>query len=608
MRSSLHRLICCSVVWTLAACSGSGGNAGGTISGSVSGLAGSGLTLQATSGTTVTVTANGRFQFPTALRQGTAYNVVVQTQPNNPSQTCTVTGGAGTVQGNVDNVQVVCTTNSFAITGTVTGLHGSGLVLQGPAGEMLPIDDNGAFAFNSRVTSGTMFEVAVATQPTTTLPARPQTCRVEGGTGTVTSADVSGVHVACAENPARFAYVISSESNTVSAFRIEEATGVFHPVPGSPFATGPRPVAITIAPDGRFAYVPNGDSGDISAYSLDQTSGALTPLAGSPIAVGAAGTATRHLLPVMIDRTGKIALVADPNGPFVSAMEPQHDNLYAYTIDTASGALIPVSGSPFATGGNIPLSITLHPTAQVAYVVNLTAQAGSDQYNVSAYALDPTAGSIAPVSGSPFLSQQRFPQGLIVTPDGKFAYESVQGLGFSGFAIDPSGALTRIGSTGGTVFVVPFSDIFSMDPRGRFILTTNLAEDFVDTYAIDDATGFLTNVSHLEPTGPSGNNALAWSLSGDFAYISIGPGAIAVSKVDGNTGALTPVDGALYQTGGGGNAKFTSDPSGRFLYVTHSVTGTVAVFAVDQAAGTLQAVAGSPFTVGGGIGPVVLLD
>lgn len=609
MRGWLHRLIGCSAVLTLVACGGGGSDgAVATISGSVSGLAGSGLTLQATSGNAVTVTANGRFEFPNAVRLGTTYNVVVQTQPGNPWQTCVVTGGTGTVQGNVENVQVVCTTNSFNITGTVTGLNGSGLVLQGPAGEMLSIDDNGEFAFNTRVASGGTFEVAVANQPTSASPARPQTCRVEGGTGTVTNADVSSVHVACVDDPARFAYVISSESNAVSAFRIEATTGVFHPVPGSPFATGPRPVAITLTPDGRFAYVPNGDSGDISAYSVDQTSGALTPLAASPIAVGAAGTPTRHLLPVTIDRTGTIALVADPNGPIVSAMEPQHDNLHAYRIDTVTGALIPVSGSPFDTGGNIPLSVTLHPTQRVAYVVNLTAQAGSDQYNVSAYTLDPAAGSIAPVSGSPFLSQQRFPQGLMVTPDGKFAYESVQSVGFSGFTIGPSGALTSIGDTGGSLFLAPFSDIFSMDPRGRFILTTSLAEDFVDTYAIDPATGFLTKVSHLEPSGPSGNNALAWSASGDFAYLSIGPGSIVVCRIDANTGALTAVDGALYPTGGGGNAKFTSDPSGRFLYVTHSVTGTVAVFTVDQAAGTLQAVAGSPFTVGGGIGPVVLLD
>jgi 6-phosphogluconolactonase len=609
MKSLLHRSVCCSVVLALAACGGGGGDgaSGVTISGSVSGLTGSGLTLQATSGNTVAVTANGRFQFPDALKPGTPYNVVVQTQPSNPWQTCTVSGGTGTVQGNVDSVQVACSTNAFGISGTVTGLSGSGLVLEGPGGEMLPIKDNGAFAFTTHVTSGDTFEVTVASQPTTTSPARPQTCSVEGGTGAVTNAEVTSVHVACADDPARFAYVLSSESNTVTAFRIEKTTGVLQPVPGSPFATGNQPVAITITPDGKFAYVPNGETGDISAYSIDPASGALTPLAQSPIAAAAPGTPGDHLTPVTIDRSGRIALVADPNGPFVSAMEPQHDNLYAFTIDAVTGALTPMSGSPFATGGNLPQSITLHPTAQVAYIVNFTAMAGSDQYNVSAFALDPAGGSIAPVAGSPFLAQQRNPNGMTVTPDGKFAYVNARDLGFSGFSIGPSGALTRIGSTGGSVFLTGSSrETYAMDPLGRFMIQSGLGDHLVDTLAIDPTTGFLTKVSSLDSGEAS--NALGWSASGDVAYVSIGPGSIVVCRVDASTGALTPVDGALYPTGGAGNAKFTFDPSGRFLYVTHSVSGTVAVFAVDQDAATLQAVAGSPFTVGGGIGPVVLLD
>jgi 6-phosphogluconolactonase len=609
MKSLLHRSVCCSVVLALAACGGGGGDgaSGVTISGSVSGLTGSGLTLQATSGNTVAVTANGRFQFPDALKPGTPYNVVVQTQPSNPWQTCTVSGGTGTVQGNVDSVQVACSTNAFGISGTVTGLSGSGLVLEGPGGEMLPIKDNGAFAFTTHVTSGDTFEVTVASQPTTTSPARPQTCSVEGGTGAVTNAEVTSVHVACADDPARFAYVLSNESNTVTAFRIEKTTGVLQPVPGSPFATGNQPVAITITPDGKFAYVPNGETGDISAYSIDPASGALTPLAQSPIAAAAPGTPGDHLTPVTIDRSGRIALVADPNGPFVSAMEPQHDNLYAFTIDAVTGALTPMSGSPFATGGNLPQSITLHPTAQVAYIVNFTAMAGSDQYNVSAFALDPAGGSIAPVAGSPFLAQQRNPNGMTVTPDGKFAYVNARDLGFSGFSIGPSGALTRIGSTGGSVFLTGSSrETYAMDPLGRFMIQSGLGDHLVDTLAIDPTTGFLTKVSSLDSGEAS--NALGWSASGDVAYVSIGPGSIVVCRVDASTGALTPVDGALYPTGGAGNAKFTFDPSGRFLYVTHSVSGTVAVFAVDQDAARLQAVAGSPFTVGGGIGPVVLLD
>jgi 6-phosphogluconolactonase (cycloisomerase 2 family) len=38
-------------------------------------------------------------------------------------------------------------------------------------------------------------------------------------------------------------------------------------------------------PSGRFVYVGNDDSDLVSAYSVDQTSGALSPVSGSPFPV-----------------------------------------------------------------------------------------------------------------------------------------------------------------------------------------------------------------------------------------------------------------------------------------------------------------------------------
>jgi len=80
-----------------------------TLGGSVSGLTGSGLVL-ASNGQTVAVPAGaGSFTLPTALVQGTAYGVSVQTQPS--GQNCTVSNGSGTMPAaNVGSVAVSCTT------------------------------------------------------------------------------------------------------------------------------------------------------------------------------------------------------------------------------------------------------------------------------------------------------------------------------------------------------------------------------------------------------------------------------------------------------------------------------------------------------------------
>ena len=70
-------------------------------------------------------------------------------------------------------------------------------------------------------------------------------------------------------------------------------------------------------------------------------------------------------------------------------------NVSGYSIDGTTGALVPVTGSPFAAGQG-PFSVTVHPTGQFAYVANQATN------NVSAYAIDGTTGTLTPVDGSPF--------------------------------------------------------------------------------------------------------------------------------------------------------------------------------------------------------------
>jgi 6-phosphogluconolactonase (cycloisomerase 2 family) len=66
----------------------------------------------------------------------------------------------------------------------------------------------------------------------------------------------------------------------------------------------------------------------------------------------------------------------------------------AYTINASSGALTPVSGSPF-TAGVQPESVTVDLTGKFAYVAN---QGGT----VSAYSIDASSGALSAISGSPF--------------------------------------------------------------------------------------------------------------------------------------------------------------------------------------------------------------
>jgi hypothetical protein len=80
-----------------------------TISGTVYGLSGSGLTLQDNGGDNLPVSASGSFTFASQIDYGNPYAVTVESQPSNPAQTCRVPNGTGIAYADVTGIQVVCT-------------------------------------------------------------------------------------------------------------------------------------------------------------------------------------------------------------------------------------------------------------------------------------------------------------------------------------------------------------------------------------------------------------------------------------------------------------------------------------------------------------------
>jgi 6-phosphogluconolactonase (cycloisomerase 2 family) len=70
----------------------------------------------------------------------------------------------------------------------------------------------------------------------------------------------------------------------------------------------------------------------VSAYSLNLTSGALTPVAGSPFVTGGSPN----------------GLVVDHTGTHVYSAETQPNEVSGFSINATTGALTPVVGSPFA--------------------------------------------------------------------------------------------------------------------------------------------------------------------------------------------------------------------------------------------------------------------
>jgi len=92
-------------------------------------------------------------------------------------------------------------------------------------------------------------------------------------------------------------------------------------------------VPLVIESSGRFLYV--GDLGSVLGFGIDPGDGRLTPVPGSPFRQGADSPSKRNI----------IALAPHPSGRFLYAVNAME--IWVYSIDSSTGALAPVPGSPF---------------------------------------------------------------------------------------------------------------------------------------------------------------------------------------------------------------------------------------------------------------------
>jgi len=162
-----------------------------TVGGSVTGLAGGEVILQLNDADDLSVKADGKFKFPKALKKGAAYAVTVKTSPTQPvKQTCTVSQGSGNIAGAaINNVAVSCTTNSYAVGGTVKGLSAKskGLVLELKGVKEVEITKNGNFVFPEvRLPDGSDYNVVLNKTPA------GQTCKMEA-TATAPDSDTMNI-------------------------------------------------------------------------------------------------------------------------------------------------------------------------------------------------------------------------------------------------------------------------------------------------------------------------------------------------------------------------------------------------------------------------------
>ena len=262
--------------------------------------------------------------------------------------------------------QMDATLSAFSIdrnSGAPTEVSGSPFAT-GLSPTSVAIDPSTSFVFVANGGDGSVSAYAItASGSLTAITGSPFAA---GNSPSSVAVDASGVYV----------YVTNKGDDTISVFSIQSGVGSLMVAPGSPVATEKDPQAVVSGPATGSAYVANGTANSLSTFGAVGTEQAAEDGA-SPYPTG----------------TNPISIAIDVVGHFVYVANQGSNNISGFNL-RENDFLVPFA-APFAAGTG-PSSVAVDPTGMFAYVVN----AGSG--SVSVYTIDANSGALSPISGSPF--------------------------------------------------------------------------------------------------------------------------------------------------------------------------------------------------------------
>jgi 6-phosphogluconolactonase (cycloisomerase 2 family) len=337
---------------------------------------------------------------------------------------------------------------------------------------------------------------------------------------------------------------------------------------------------------GTFVYTNNDSNANSISAFSVAANGALVPVPGSPFPTGGTGIGGGTFAANLITT----AIVKD----FLYAANSGSNNVTAFSVNPATGVLTAVPGSPFPTGGSADgLGISLATTPNDEFLI--AANTGSINITVYSIAAD---GALTPVAGSPFPAFDGLTNGIKVTPDGKFlavAHTTTNTVFM--YSISSAGGLTSVSEVlaGGTGFAAGVD--CNCSSNNLFIAEANGSSTIVSVQSIA-ANGALSPIPGSPFIGPGINSNVA-VLSPDDSKLFVSnqySNSVTVFNVDPG-GALTLVPGSPFPAPGSFQPSgMATDQAGKFLYVA-DFNNEINGFSIASN-GALVSVPGSPFSNG----------
>jgi len=375
-----------------------------------------------------------------------------------------------------------------------------------------------------------------------------------------------------------FVYVNNNTNgaNSISAF---SASGALTPVAGSPFATGGTGSGrgyyasngITATVVGNFLYASDPVTNDIAAFSINTSTGVLTPVPGSPFVYGSEGASN----PV------GISLAVTPNGQFLYAGDANTGDVWGFSI-AENGALTSLDGSPFVTPGS-PDGINVTRDGKYLAVAMGSADLGVAMFTIG------SGGALTAVGNSPFSIGNTTYVDINCQSNLLFASSATEGETVVGVETVTNGALSPI--TGSPfAFNGLNSNVGVLSPNDNFLFVSNQLGNTVTSLSVA-AGGGLAQVagSPFANSGTGFPTLMGTNQAGTLLYV-VNDGYSSDNTVSafgiGSNGALTLLSGSPFDTGAAGSASLTLFPPkacgapGPFAYVANINSNTVSVINV----------------------------
>jgi 6-phosphogluconolactonase len=269
-----------------------------------------------------------------------------------------------------------------------------------------------------------------------------------------------GVQALAVHPSGKYLYAANAGENDVSLFDIEPYGQIIEVTPRT--VTGTSPTLLVVDSAGKYLYVANSGSQNIWSYSIDSSTGIPTQV-GSPFQVGIA----------------PLNMKLSPSGSFlyVTGASPQAGTPgYIETLAINAGALS--LAGPITNPGASPYGLAISPNGNFLYTANF------GDNTISEFTVDSTSGLLAPIAGSPVGETYTQPVSLLVDPSGKYLYVANQQSSgnIAGYSIASSGALSLLNSSPYPTGAQP--NFIATDPGGNFLFVGNLSKPVIEPFCL----------------------------------------------------------------------------------------------------------------------------